>query len=134
MNDNNERSPLGDAFDQAARKFEDRPDTVRASANIRTISPLGIVERWTIETYRHPLPPRKPGVGEVRGDTILLEHGSGDRYLRLVLPPEVTDAIARMRDSLTTKNRRRGAKRAVQTRAERGIEPAFLKHRRSRKP
>jgi hypothetical protein len=121
MTDKDERSPLGDAYDQSARKLENRPDTVHATASIKTTSPLGVVERWTIETYRHPLPPKKnqkPGV-EIRGDTILLEHGSGSEYLRLVIPPDVSDAIARQRDSLTTKNRKRGAQRAVQTRSER---------------
>jgi len=134
MNDN-ERSALGDAYDQMSRKLTDRPDTVKSTASIKTTSPLGVVERWTIETYRHPLPPKKnqkPGV-EVRGDTILLEHGSGERYLRLIIPPEVTEAIARMRDAVATKNRKRGAKKAVQTRAELGIEPGFLKKKRGGK-
>jgi len=43
---------------------------------------------------------------------------AGEHYLRLVIPPEVSEAIARMREAVATKNRKRGARKAVQTRAE----------------
>ncbi len=71
-------------------------------------------------TYRHP----------ERGDTILVEYVGAEGSFRLAMPPEVADTIARQRDALTTKNRKRGAKQAAETRKAAGIEPAFLRRKK----
>jgi hypothetical protein len=60
-------------------------------------------------------------------DTIFIEYIGKDRSLRLVLPSGVADVIARQRDQLGTKNRRKTAKRIAAERKERGEVPAFLK-------
>ena len=115
-------SPLGDTFDRVRRNLKGLPDTVTAGpSTIETFTPLvELAETWIVSTVRQ----------KERGDIIFLQiiDGSGGR--RFVVPPDVADAIARQRDSLTTKNRRKGARQAVETRAARGIEPAFLKSRK----
>jgi len=47
----------------------------------------------------------------------------------LIIPPEVADAIARQRDALTTKSRKRGARQAMETRKAAGWVPNFKKRK-----
>jgi len=56
------------------------------------------------------------------GDTIFLQYVSGDndKPIRISIPPAVADVIARQREALTTKSRKRGALKAVETRKESG--------------
>lgn len=45
----------------------------------------------------------------------------------VALPPEVADCIARQRDALGTKSRKRAAKQEAARRKAAGIKPGFLK-------
>jgi hypothetical protein len=49
---------------------------------------------------------------------------AGGQAHRLVLPPKVSAAIYRQRDSLVKRSRKRGAKRAYESQVARGIDPA----------
>jgi len=57
-----------------------------------------------------------------KGDTIFLQYVSGDndKPIRIPIPPAVADVIARQREALTTKSRRKGALKAMETRKEHG--------------
>ncbi len=116
MNDN-ERSALGDAFDRTIRNLEGLPDVVKTKpTTIRALSNvLNLAQTFIVQTYRHA----------ERGDTIFIEYVGNDGSFRVPLPPEVADTISRQRDALTTKNRRKGAQQAVETRRAKGIVPNF---------
>lgn len=110
---------LGDTFDAAVRSLEDRQEKVKTKPTpINVVHPfLGTSQAFIIQTYRHDT-----GCDRT-GDTILIQAIGAAGSLRIALPPEVSEAIARQRDSLATKSRKRGAQRAMETKAERGIEP-----------
>ncbi len=118
---NEKNSPLGDEFDRTVRGLTGLPDTIHTSpATKRTVTPvLNLAQTWIVQTYRQ----------KEMGDTILIEYVAGDGHLRIAIPPAVADLIARQRDALTGKNRRRGAQQAVETRKALGIQPGFLKNR-----
>ena len=50
--------------------------------------------------------------------------------IRIAVPPAAADAVARQRDALTTKNRKKAAREQAQARKARGEQPAFLKIRK----
>jgi len=117
MNGNDDRSSaLGDDFDRVVRNLEGVPDSVRTGVTTeRVLSPvINIAQDWTIQTIRQK---------EI-GDWILLTRGSGDKYLRLAIPPQITRVIARQYDQVSTKNRKRGARQAMETRRAAGHDPA----------
>jgi len=85
---------------------------------IRVLTPLvGVAETFIVQTYRH----------RELGDTIFLEHvgpGGTDRH---ALPAKVANTIARQRDQLTTKSRRKaGRERAAADKAA-GVVPGFMR-------
>jgi hypothetical protein len=117
-------SAMPDEFDRLLGSLHGLPDvTTTKPSTMRTITPLlGTSQMFIVQTYRQ----------RDRGDTVFLECVGKDGSIRLALPPQVTDAIARQRDALTGKARRIGAKAGAQTRKERGIEPGFMKARRKK--
>jgi hypothetical protein len=78
---------------------------------------------YIVQTYRQ----------KDAGDTIFLECVSKDGNVRLPIPPQVSDAIARQRDVLTGKSRSRAAKASAQARKAAGILPGFMRVGRKRK-
>ena len=96
--------------------IEVKPSTVRV-----TIPLLGLSQTFIVQTIRQR---------EV-GDHVFLETVSRDGAVRIVLPPQVADAIARQRDALTAKSRSKAAKALAQERKERGELPAFLARKKS---
>lgn len=117
----NTPSSLGDAFDRAFNSLNGLPDVVRTEpATLPIVAPFTqTVVTYIVQTLRQ--------TGE--GDTVFVQCIGATGAMRIVLPPDVADVIARQRGSVVTKNRRKGARQAVQTRAERGIMPGFLKKR-----
>lgn len=97
--------------------IEVKPSTVRVSIPL-----LGLSQTFIVQTIRQR---------EV-GDHVFLETVSRDGAVRIVLPPQVADAIARQRDALTAKSRSKAAKALAQERKERGELPAFLKRKKSK--
>jgi len=53
--------------------------------------------------------------------------------MRLVIPPKVADAIARQREALTTKVRRKVGREIAAARKERGELPGFMKRKKEAK-
>lgn len=114
-----ERSPqMPDSFDRLLGAIHGLPDVCHTRpSTIRTVTPLlGTSNLFIVQTYRQT----------DAGDTIFLEAVSKDGSIRLAIPPAVSDAIARQRDSLTDKTRSRAAKQSAQTRKEAGHIP-FVK-------
>lgn len=88
------------------------PTTIRA-----TLPMVGMAQTFIVQTYRQ----------REQGDTIFLEHVDETGSTRLVIPPAVTRVIARQREALTGRSRRKAAQAAADDRKAKGIKPAFLK-------
>lgn len=103
-----------DPYSQTLRRLMDHPDGVPAgNATIDLVTMLGHSETWIVKTIR------------VEGaDTVFLQRIDADSGMRLVLPPEVTAAIARHRERAVTVNRRRAARRGVATKQAKKGKPA----------
>jgi hypothetical protein len=112
-----------DKFDRMLGALSGLPDvTFTKPSTVQTLSPLiGEAQVFIVVTYRQR---------EI-GDTIFLTYVDGDRSVRLAIPPAAADAIARQREALTAKNRRKGAAQAVETRKRKGIVPQFVKDRKT---
>ena len=105
-------------FDRILAGLDGLPDVTHAGpSTIRSVSFIGTGQTFIVSTYRM----------RDRGDTIFLETISGEGSLRLVIPPAVADAIARQRDTLTAKVRRKVGKASAEARKQRGELPAFMK-------
>lgn len=122
MIDQNERKVLGDLFDRTIRSLKGLPDvistqpaTVRASSKVLELS-----QTFIVQTFRQ----------KEQGDTIFIEYIGAEGSLRLALPASVSDVIARQRDALMGKSRKKAVKASAADRKARGIEPGFMKHKR----
>lgn len=105
-------------FDRLVGALEGLPDVVKSKpTTVRAMLPLiGIARSFIVQTYRQ----------RDKGDTIFLETVGAEGTIRLAIPPQVADAIARQREALTGKVRSKVAKQAMADRMARGEKPAFL--------
>lgn len=105
-------------FDRLVGALEGLPDVTKSKpTTIRAMLPLiGIARSFIVQTYRQ----------RDKGDTIFLETVGGEGTIRLAIPPQVADAIARQRDALTGKVRSKVAKQVMSDRIAAGHKPAFL--------
>lgn len=119
--DNPERTALGDVFDRKIRNLTGAPDVINTKAStVRAVSKvLELSQTFIVQTFRQ----------REEGDTVFIEYIGREGSLRLPIPPEVTDVIARQRDALTTTARKRQAKAAALDRKARGIKPGFAKNK-----
>lgn len=105
-------------FDRLLAGLTGLPDVTEAGpSTVRSVDFIGTNQTFIVTTYRQ----------SERGDTIFLEAVGSDGHFRLVIPPKVADAIARQRDALTTKVRRKLGRRSAQARKDRGEQPAFIR-------
>jgi hypothetical protein len=114
-----------DHFSRRLRELTDNPGAIRASSTIQTQDFYGNAESWIVDTFRQD-----------GAETVFLQRISADpQPIRIVLPPDVTDAISRQRDRCVTVARRRGARTAVATKRAAGIDPAaaLKKHRAAKR-
>jgi hypothetical protein len=89
---------------------------------VRVVTPLlGNVETFIVQTFRD----------REQGDTIFIEHTGPEGFERYYLPPAVVRVLMRHRDQLEKQNRRRAGRALAEQRKADGIEPAFLKGKRS---
>lgn len=108
-----ETTKMRDAkFDRMLGSLHGLPDVISTNATtVRAMTPLvGSAETWFVQTYRQA----------GRGDVVFVEYVDGDGSLRLVLPAEVTETIARQRDALTSRVRSTVAKTTAAGRKARG--------------
>lgn len=120
---NESSSAMPDAYDRLLGSLHGLPDvTSTKPSTLRTVTPiLGTSQMYIVQTYRQ----------REKGDTIFLECVSKDGSVRLALPPSVSEAIARQRDSLTGRVRSKVAKAAAKERKDRGELPGFLRPRKN---
>jgi hypothetical protein len=117
----NDEHTIRSEFDRILGGLDGLPDVAHAGpSTIRSVSFIGTAQTFILSTYRM----------REQGDTIFLETISGEGSLRLVIPPAVADAIARQRDTLTTKVRRRVGKASAEARKQRGELPGFMRNRK----
>lgn len=115
-----------DPFTAFRRNWADHPAVLKAVATIMIPDDYGNLETWVLETYRAE-----------GSEVVFLQRVNQEGAVRLVLPQQVTRALARQRDSVEGQARRRGARQAVETKRAKGQavgNPAALKAaRRGRK-
>lgn len=109
-----EESQMPDAFDRLMDRLADLPDVVRSRpTTVESVDLLGNSQTFVITTVRQ----------RERGDTIFIRIMDRDGGRRYIIPPKAAAAIHRQADGLTTRNRSKAAKQAVQTRQEKGLVP-----------
>lgn len=110
-------------FDRKMGALYGVPDVLSTTpTTIQVAVPMvGDTETFIVQTYRGKDP---------AGDTVFLQHVNSEGTVRIALPPAVTSLIARQRDSLGARARRRAAKAAAADRKARGIMPAFLNRKK----
>jgi hypothetical protein len=115
-----------DEFSVLLRQLNDNPGATHTQSRVDIADFYGRSQTWTIDTFRAE-----------GAETVFVQRMSADGALRLVLPPEVTLALARQRGRATDRNRRQGARQAVATKRARGDSlgnpDALRKARRARK-
>lgn len=111
-------------YDRLMGQYSGLPGVAKTSPSVvRHVEFTGQTATWIVTTFRHA----EQDVPETR---VFLEHVDETGARRFVLPPKVVATILKQYDALVTKSRRAGAKKAAETRKERGIEPGFLKGRK----
>ena len=109
-------------------------DKTPASTLVALVDVVGKASTFIVQTYRRRDDAESLGANAVRplagpldrpGDTIFVQHIDASGSYRFVLPPVVADVIARQRDALTAKGRKRGARAAAETRRARGGAVGF---------
>lgn len=98
-----------DEYTTKRRALSNHPEAVSGSSRVDVEDAYGNVTTWLLDLYRLD--------GEV---TAFVQRGSRDEYVRLVMPPQVTAAIANHQDGLVHKARRQRARRIVADKRARG--------------
>lgn len=121
---------MPDAFDRLLGQLHGLPDVTNTKpSTIRTVTPLlGTSQMFIVQTYRQQVG-KDDGDSTRARDTIFLECVSKDGSIRLAIPAQVADAIARQREALTGKVRSKVGKRVAEERKQRGELPGFMKKR-----
>ncbi len=108
-----------DKFDRVLGQLQDLPDVTRVKpATVVCTTPMvGAAQTFILQTMRQ----------REHGDHIFLQYIDDTGSYRIVIPPAAADAIARQREALTSKVRKRVAREQAQARKARGEKPAFMK-------
>lgn len=94
-----------DDYSKALRQQQAHPGAVEKVSMIDLVDFLGNAETWIVKTIR------------VDGaDVVFIQRINSTAGTRLVLPTEVTDAIARQREGIVGVVRKRSARQAAATR------------------
>jgi hypothetical protein len=113
-------------YSRELRQLRDNPGALSSQSTIQTQDFYGNAATWVLETYRD-------GDGREKVFVQKIDELGG---ARLVLPPEVTAALARHRDQLAARAKRRQGHRLVAQRKERGDvlgNPEALRRARGRR-
>lgn len=98
-----------DEFTVERRRLEGHPEAVKTSSRLDVPDGYGNLTTWVIDQYR------------LDGDVVaLVQIVTREGGSRLVLPSQVTRAIAAGQDKLASKNRRKVARRIVADKRARG--------------
>lgn len=103
-----------DEFSTRLRELGNNPAAIRKSSTITITDAYGNSSTWVVDGYRYD--------GK---DEVLLQRITNDeRAIRLAIPPRVMAAIIGQRERANKVTRRRAATKALETKRERGIDPA----------
>jgi hypothetical protein len=100
-----------DPYSKALRDAHGNPSSVAKQSTIDLQDFLGNNETWTIKTIRTD-----------GADTVFVQRINVDGGSRFVLPPAVTEAMARQRSSIVDVMNRRRATSAAATRRAKGAK------------
>jgi len=124
----NETVLPGDRYSREQARLLNNPAavTLRSGSTLSLADYYGNAETWVVNTIR------------VDGnDTVFLQRVNAEGGVRFVVPPEVVAAIRRQGDTLTSLSRRRGARKALDTKRENGQQignpDALRKARRAKR-
>lgn len=123
----NESALPTDSYSRELDRLRSNPagvETRRSSIEVADL--LGNTETWIVFTIRTE-----------KGETVFVQRVGADGGSRFFIPPQVAAIISGQRDQITARNRRRGARKAVETKREAGQQvgnPAALaKARKARR-
>lgn len=124
-NSNPPGSGLGDVYDRVMGGLHGVPDVLTCKpTTLRWVTPMiGASQTYIVQTYRH----------KELGDTIFVEQTSASGHVRIVIPPNVAEAIARQRAALSDRLRSRASKESMAERMAAGYRPTFGGKRGKRK-
>lgn len=110
-----------DKFDRLYGSLSDLADVTKTKpSTVVTHTPLlGQTQTFIIQTMRQ----------KDEGDTIFIQYMADGEAIRIALPAAAADAIARQRDALGAKNRKRAAKERAQADKAQGKLPGFMRHK-----
>lgn len=119
---NNNRS---DKFGRAMGSLKGIPGVISTSpTTVRSITPIvGTPQTFIVQTFRRLKDP--DGGSDGAGDTLFIEYVDDDGVTRVVCPPAITMIIARQRDALAKRSRKRAARAGYETRKANGTQPAL---------
>ena len=106
-----------DAYDRAYGQMQGFPHTRPTTITVANVMGVGGVRSYIVETFRAP----------EMGDTVFVQITGPEGLQRIHLPPDVTTAIARQRDRMTTQSRSRAGTARAASDKEAGIVPGFLR-------
>lgn len=104
-------------FDRKIGELTGLPDVVHTrQATVRYLTDLtGEAQTFIVTTYRQ----------REKGDHIFIEFIGAEGTYRIMIPPSVANLIARQRDQLATKSRKKVARRVADDRKARGEKSAL---------
>jgi hypothetical protein len=114
---------MPDEFDRLRGNLDGLPDvlhTAPSTINVVPVMGVGGSRTFIVQTFRQ----------REQGDTAFVQVIGADGSLRLVLPPSITDAIARQRDALTDKSRSKAGRERAARDKEAGKVPGFARAKR----
>ncbi len=115
---------MPDEFDRLLGLLDGLNGVTRTKGStITVVPPMGVggSRTFIVQTYRQR---DEHADGGRSRDTIFLQMGSGKEFVRLAIPAEVADVIARQREALTTITRKRVGKALAADRKAAGITPS----------
>lgn len=117
MSNDTTTTTLIDPYDRILGNLDGLNDVTHTRpTTIATLTPIvGFAQTFIVQTYRQ----------RERGDHVFLQYIDAAGSKRIVIPPEVADAIARQREALTGKVRSKVARAIAQDREARGIVSGF---------
>lgn len=106
-----------DFFDRVMGTLTMRNDVVKSEVSVKRVTDFhGATRTYNVQTFR--IEGERDGKRTVPSkDVVFIEESSADGFKRHVLLPEVSDIVARQRDAVTAKMRKRGAAKGRETKA-----------------
>jgi hypothetical protein len=123
MSELNNNTNHSDKFGRALGALKGIPGVISTTAaTVRSITAIvGTPQTFIVQTFRRLRDP--DGGDDGIGDTLFIEYIDNDeRVTRIVCPPQITRIIARQRDALTARARKRAAQAGYETRKANGTQ------------